>query len=935
MMVHKKFILIGIVLMSASCFQINGYEPIFVENSEQPFVYPCPADQFIFAEKTGNLYLATSSNEFAAGLDSYAFALLPADQNKLAPFIKEKAFINLDKKTEQDNPLLHKGLRHLVLISKNDIAGMQSHVELPVVVTQDEPNIIYLFESNRPEEKISLMRSAPVTDGLGRIAGEIVALEAGGGYVFAAVSPVGGSFGDIGSAIAVFMRGFVKYIEPEDSPDAGKEKTNITFQQIATMALDRRLMPIQKDTHVLLRWDESLGRLFIAYKSQSGAGLGLQGVAVARFSLSKKETRKEHRERLEVAAKKKREDDAKKAEEKAFADKAAKEKSSKKVDQKNQSDVAQKNKKIDQTPVAEETLQEKIFPIFVMEPIISRELLSEYASIAPADDPYLSGYIEALSLLHTTSQLPYCLLQMKKTVSEEESYVYALALTGGSIEEIRGQVAHKNRQPADTYRKWPKGCLSFFSRFISENAKSVDAFAASSDPSSLVGNGPLKEEIKNLFVRGEGVFAVTSSGIYASQAILDVWGKVKGWTSWTKHLSMPVNEQLCNVALNAKFGTYILLSQKETNEYEIKRTSWASAPFSVSSENDENSLITAFCLLDNNEILFAQGDHILRYDSSQKVFIDRIEHFSGRIHAIESKMRDGELIIFVAGQQGLAAYTKNQEGSDLWVHLGEYKDVRKLFIDGEWLYVLTRNSLDKILINQKSILQQKIERIHLASTNEFKIDRYGSFCDLLVSGHLGLLATTKGLYRTANGMSIAQADEEHSVSWNQVEIPEGLLPVLKLIPVTWSRKPQDLATGPGGHVYVLTAYQGKNQAHINRFSVASLDVSGVVTDDTIAPFNDYYLKDFPSHFMDLCSMNTDFITDGAFSFFVADFSGKTLPSVWLPWERLEPAVGLRFMGVRRSEMWKAKEKNEHVLGIKLVPGLGWMLVSSSGVLVAG
>ena len=877
---------------------LQAYEPVkMLNNEKEELSIMSPFDQFLRVDNTGNIYVAASDQSAVDQLEGFSFALLQPEANALSPLITKNIPKKAEEGEETPNPLYQKGIKHIAVIGKNDVVGMQSYVEAPIVVTCQEPNVLYLFESNRPEQRSSLMKSMPAKDAFDHDAGEIVALETGGGYVFAAVSPKEGIFGDPGSAIVVFLRGFVKV---PDSQDKTKEKTVMTFVQMAAIQFDASKIPMHRGSTVALKWDDQVSRLFIVIKSPDDIGLGLRSVFVGRLENPNKESKKEiqNRRAQEFKDKRKKELEYKKEEE---ALKEIERISGSKIVRKTQDQPVEKNAK-------KETM-----PSFFIEPFVDLKILKEYYDQFGVKNLFISGAIKDVSVLRTSSLLSYLVLTFK--LQEDKGlYCCAFPITANKIEGEKGCLANKREKPTDVYRNWPKGKASFGSRIIGKKACAIDEFTMTEDATCFIGRAPFPNPVLQMFVRSEAVYVVTEHAIYSSQALLDEWSRIKGWSCWRKQFEVEGPAKIIKADLNQKNGTYILMIENEQGVCQIVKTSWAQ-DFLNDLHKKDTGVVTAMCVKDQACTFIAHDTAIIEYDVAQKIVLQTISHTYEKILALTYTQNK----LFIGTKEALFEYDFDQKKFSFVAAL---KNSKKLFVDHEFLYVVTNESIHRV----KKENDTEYKSVLLFSSGSSQ-NVFGKISDVLISGPLALIATTKGLFSNQEGTSVRKASGQNDLKWVHVPIPEGLLPVAKLVPITYDGTMNGLTKNEGGYLYVVTSYQGKDQGRLNRFSVNPL--SDVVLKDTLVPFHDYYLKDTPSHFLDFCSMISGFFFDGAHYFFVSDFVGK-VPSIWALSDRFDPSIGFRFKGARRSVVLTLKDHKDHIFDVLSIPGKGLVVCTNKG-----
>jgi hypothetical protein len=230
--------------------------------------------------------------------------------------------------------------------------------------------------------------------------------------------------------------------------------------------------------------------------------------------------------------------------------------------------------------------------------------------------------------------------------------------------------------------------------------------------------------------------------------------------------------------------------------------------------------------------------------------------------------------------------------------IGNYSDVRKLIADGNFLYVLTDTTLDRIDMTAGSIgLGTGLSITTVASATALGVS---AFSDFLVTNKFALLGTTDGLLRVGDGADITMATNTQTAGWTVVALPDGAGPVTHLYPMSVNGRNQTLGTNAvGGVVYVVSAYHGNDSARLHRFAVAQVS-AGAISDTTLQRIPDLFINPTPSYFVDFSQYIRLFATDGALFWNVLDgtaqrgLSLRALPAQINAW----PKTAFRFLGVQ-------------------------------------
>lgn len=222
--------------------------------------------------------------------------------------------------------------------------------------------------------------------------------------------------------------------------------------------------------------------------------------------------------------------------------------------------------------------------------------------------------------------------------------------------------------------------------------------------------------------------------------------------------------------------------------------------------------------------------------------------------------------------------------------IGDYRFVRKLVADEHFLYILTDSKLDRIDLS-RGINPNNVAATTIATASEAR----GTLLDFVVSEKCALLATSTGLYRIGNGADVRSATQEN-VGWTRITLNEGLLPIMQLVPVSVNGLATDFARFSGGHILVLSSSRGRNIARVHRLVIDSVE-NKEITDTTIQPFPDFFVKDLHSYFISFGMQRNKLISDGSLYFSSRKESDKN-PFISLLQPTAQARTGVRFLGTR-------------------------------------
>ena len=200
----------------------------------------------------------------------------------------------------------------------------------------------------------------------------------------------------------------------------------------------------------------------------------------------------------------------------------------------------------------------------------------------------------------------------------------------------------------------------------------------------------------------------------------------------------------------------------------------------------------------------------------------------------------------------------------IWQTLGNYTNVRKLVSQNGSLYVLTDTLFERVRITPELITQTiPFTSTNLATAQTLSNGLYYLFSDVIVSEPLVILATSSGLLRSGNGASVATAASQSEMNWQVVTMPESTGCATRLWAITQTGSETDLYLAPpavSGNLYVLSGNVSRDQARMYRY-VINYDAAGV-NDGTVQLFNDFFVVNRPTFFVNVGAYRNFFYSDG-------------------------------------------------------------------------
>lgn len=199
--------------------------------------------------------------------------------------------------------------------------------------------------------------------------------------------------------------------------------------------------------------------------------------------------------------------------------------------------------------------------------------------------------------------------------------------------------------------------------------------------------------------------------------------------------------------------------------------------------------------------------------------------------------------------------------------LGNFTNIRALQSDSQYLYVLTIDTLYKIELNSNyfsDIGAPNVPATIIATSKNIIGNNYG-FMDFIISSKLGLIATTKGLFRVGDSKDISSITSESNALWTEVlfKAPNGssisLGPTIGLNPLSQTKG----NFSKGGNLFALIGNFNTNNTSAIRFFVNDTSSTSQVDPYTVTQV----LESSSSQiFFDAGEFRNAFICDGAFAF---------------------------------------------------------------------
>jgi len=784
---------------------VQSIEIIPGNQANPSFSFPIASS--VTASLSHNTYVGAG----VPGSKEWAISVLSPQQQSFMGVALEK--VSLDgSKDSVPNPLFNAQIK---LLSVMEVGGMNSS-EHSIVVTQVDASRVFLSErANQSLISVQVPDATNVSPAL--ITSEIVALASSNAAVlFAAVKPhAGGDFGDPGSGIALL--GYKTTSIPNALIPLGRIATSLDTASASLKIGEPSSSVFINNNAVALHWDSYLARLFIGLQVQNNTAMGARAIVVARVE-------------------------------------------------------------------GDRLVLEQIAPdnAFVM---------GAYSIVGRINGP---TSVHQINTMRTSTGFTYLIVRGGNDVTDNtHSTIYALPVVqrnnqAALIGTIAAISSDDMSEPAAQ----------------SEEMTTQDSPAAfvGGGVASLWGtvtNMTVNGDTIFISTRGDGM---AMPGVFYSQALFDSKGHIKRWTLWRRYAGIITPANSAQVDNRSSLVT-VMSNVNADAQGQVMRTSWGKGTAELSRQliqalgpvermADFPALVTpglrASSVLGavyNDTVTLVQTGTVPgignKYISPTQGHITHTSFDNGIItealgadpRPAAVTIRGGVLAdispvteiavggsgsngwIFCGGDRGLAVLsTPDGRG---WVNLGDgfagltagmsfkkignYEYIRRLVIDGNYLYVLTDTALDRIAINTPMLISDQVNVTRLAQVGDAPFSQNGLyFNDTLISDKLALLGTSKGLFRVGDGRDVTRAVDIQDVNWTVISVPGSNWAgsVARLYGHSTTGRMQDCARdNTDGHLYVLSSDRSQERAQINRFSIESVETNGV-TDKTIKPLPD-------------------------------------------------------------------------------------------------
>ncbi|WP_162801761.1 hypothetical protein [Candidatus Chromulinivorax destructor] len=550
--------------------------------------------------------------------------------------------------------------------------------------------------------------------------------------------------------------------------------------------------------------------------------------------------------------------------------------------------------------------------------------------------------VRNISTTSTSTQLGYLFAARDNGVDGAQS-IYAMPMvTMPSTNENFGKIAAFNSVKADfTISGFTYRTQGFTQVLADMDEIDIESLNPAVIARLLVGNGPVPIAagdgyIDQLTVQGDSVYITiqeafatgTTPGMFKSDALFDVQGRIQAWTTWQRVAGS--QDQMLFAIKNRNSGETMFVSGSASNT--IQQTTWnKSADFAQLSTKTNSSLpqnqggaqgviafpsttrgfsttdvqVSMVALTGNSNVIIAQTGQldigtqtfqILPQSASTSIVLNADKGLAiGSVVTTafgNDGLNNGQNWLFMGGDNGLSVLSHDDgtgftylpntlaaasliDGNQTCKTLGNFTFVKKIVNDNNFLYVMTNNGVYRIALASAKFTASNPAALDVVQiVTAAQLNSYAYCLDMLIDDEFMLLGTTAGLY------SINLQDGLPGVV-TPISIPFGLPAVSKIQTLSTTANPAHFYAS--SNLYVLSIDFATEQARLNRFTITN----GVVT-----PIEDQLLKgqDYPLLIFDYMSNNM--FIDGSFGFATSYKIGKQPATV----KYLKPSLSAGYSG---------------------------------------
>ncbi|HTM05765.1 MAG TPA: hypothetical protein VL201_00835 [Patescibacteria group bacterium] len=843
---------ISVLVLCLSVFYVPVHSIIIVKGNNQSggATFAFPVKKIVEDSVSYLLYTAAETHTVGAAKE---FALACVDQTTgiCTPLAAELVTLNI-LEHNQPNPLYDNAFKDIAVMH---LAGES----LPVVLTQDNLNQLFMFESTFPSN-ISILQSAILNDAhlvpTPALSLSLLATD-NNGHILTCTTPASGNFGDEGSGIALVVRGFKK---ENDTQVRAFQQVNAITGRVEdppiAVPFDRTAPFLAFEDNPLVSlmptsfwWDDALQRLYIgiAGTGPAGASAGIRAIAVARLS--------------------------------------------------------------GHQLFVEEFVPQTAFDGNNNDLLIGKKGSNQAVAVVDLVTMHTSGktaYLIVRGSGNTSNDI-----QVIPLVQSNDPALHGKAADKNSLSEDIFVPGGGNML---TYQKTVTPIPATTPEQLATQADPMTVPG---------GGIVLQGAVTSMKTVGDTLYATIDNdtapelnGLYQTTAIIESNnGKIVGWTEWQPVL-LP-NAITHFGVINRKTGTInMLIEDNNETANVLLQTQWQPSTknnSTVAPLNDflqiasDSNIVQKFLYFPaKTPGILAGSCGVFLYQKSVALsFITHTvvngiqrqttaaEFASTQIltNDIESTTFDANTLFIkkdkladigiptcaciayatttddawfvVGGTQGVALFSTstgdgwsldagignnfvNLPGDYTTVHTRAIQNVQNISCVDGFLFILTDRTLMRLSLSPQTLLQAPLTTI--AEIQEAPFSNLQSFTTLLTAAPVALLGTTEGLWINIPDSNITSLNNKNS--WHRVLLPESGVSIEEFSVINKTGYIGDSTNNQGSTVYVYSKDQATKIGRINRLYCAPTQ-HDIVENNTIQLFNDRRLEKISSHILDL------------------------------------------------------------------------------------
>jgi len=552
------------------------------------------------------------------------------------------------------------------------------------------------------------------------------------------------------------------------------------------------------------------------------------------------------------------------------------------------------------------------FASIIPEPVLASA--TSFDTVISAGSNNTIRITQAAAML-TSTNLSYMIIARDNGTGPQGIYAVPLMTTG----DYTGMIADYTSVTTTFGSYKPLFTNRYFSNVLTD-ATQISLSNASVQEQITVGGSntlPINTgDIKQLYTVGDSVYIVIANnysannapGTYRSQAVFADDGHIISWTPWTRVLGS--DKQMAYSFIDYKNLTALYLAAvtpSVTPAFKsIYQTTFTNnsnlAPFlnkapgysgiqGLFDFNQKTSGFSNFSMMIATafkKVTFAQtgtansGNCAVLAMTNSDVLTFEADAITNQTSIIAAEIAhdtNNNHYIFVGGASGVCVYTDDTTGvswngnmssiatlnaSQTWKKIGNFKFVKKLLWDTNYIYILTSNTIYRIALDPNKFIEEPTTDLDIEIFFEATdINNSTYFLDFIIDNGYCLLGTTQGLYQISGTLQ-------------KIDLPGGLPAAsqLSIISPSTNLDPQRSFRNIS-NLYVLNNTFGTQQAKIYRFSIQNGALS--LLPDTVVATPGNLTKGKPAPFIIFDYYISSYFTDGSWNTAQSYFLGPDQP----------------------------------------------------------